>query len=153
MKYRYSFITNSSSSSYIVISNEGKYELENAYEHKPFFINSNQGETEFGWDFTIYRNVYDRINFAYLQAMYVENQDWLGMLDKVIKEHTGASKVINELSLDYGSSNWSYIDHQSCSYEGENIEMFESEEKLKDFLFNSKSYIQGGNDNGDSWYY
>ena len=144
MKIRTSFVTNSSSSSFIVIGNSNKEDLKDAFIDKEFKI---EGCYHFGWDVTKYTSVWDRIAFAYIQAMNIDRRDWITMLEHVIMEHTGASYIINYLSLDYKDGNYSYIDHQSSSIEGENIEMFDSEESLHDFLFNSSSYIQGDNDN------
>ena len=40
---------------------------------------------------------------------------------------------------------WGYIDHQSNN--NENREIFDSEDRLREFMFGN-DYIQGGNDNG-----
>lgn len=48
----------------------------------------------------------------------------------------------NEIYMKYG-----YIDHSSSACEDQNLEMFETEENLKNFLFNNSSYIQNDNDN------
>jgi hypothetical protein len=147
---RFGFVSNSSSSSFIVIANTHMIP-EKLYAGRTLSV-GRDGETEFGWEQRKYHSEYDRINFAYIQAMTAidgdkPNQTWLDMLDKVVKEYTGANKVENLLSKDYNSDTWAYIDHASASYEGENIEMFESEEALKNFLFSNDSYIQGDNDN------
>jgi hypothetical protein len=150
MKVRKGFVSNSSSSSFIVIGN-GALDLDPSVKGYPWENMTERGVTEFGWDTTTYRGVYSRVNFAFLQAMSVKNQEWLDMIEKVIMEHTGATSVQTELSLDYTTPEgkvWGYIDHQSCATEGENTEMFASEEQLKKFMFANDSYIRGGNDNG-----
>jgi vesicle coat complex subunit len=68
------------------------------------------------------------------------------MLDKVIKENSNIKELIYCIG-DYNSKNWGYIDHQSNACESENIEMFENEETLKDFIFGRSSYIHTDNDN------
>jgi hypothetical protein len=66
------------------------------------------------------------------------------MIKRVVFKHTGCHIVQDvENPTEIG-----YIDHQSASYEGENMEMFEDEQTLHDFLFSNNSYIQTGNDNG-----
>ena len=112
-----------------------------------------RGETEFGWDTRVYDNIHDRINFAYLQTGCGENAEYLAMLDKVLRDN-----VQGLIDIQWNiSSAWSsdllapkvhgYIDHQSSWVEGQNLEMFENEQTLKDFIFGMCSYIQGGNDN------
>lgn len=170
MKVRMGFVSNSSSSSFIVIGDSGKLELDNRnYKDKSITL-GNKGETDFGWTRVKYSSVYDRINFAKIQARYMgqktppfisldlENvNDEIGklalidilkgdvtyesILDLIIMQHTGAESVTWELSDE------AYIDHQSAASEGENLEMFNSKEALIRFLFDSESYIQGGNDN------
>jgi hypothetical protein len=64
------------------------------------------------------------------------------MLRKVIKEQTGAKKV----SFSSGSK-WSGIDHQS---QGNSSPAFVNEETLRNLIFNTKSTIYTGNDNGSA---
>jgi len=74
---------------------------------------------------------------------------YMDMLVDTLKNELRCSDVINKLTLDdWDSENHSYIDHQSSASEGQNIEMFESEISLFNFLFSSDSSIQTGNDNG-----
>jgi len=61
----------------------------------------------------------------------------IGMLCKVIEEHTGVAVVVEP-----GRSG--YVDHQS---EGTGLGLFESEERLKQFLFSHGAFVQTGNDN------
>lgn len=154
MKTRLGFVSNSSSSSFVVIAKSDMIPR-GQWKNQPLNVGES-GEREFGWDNKKYTSVYSRINFAYLQAMSVAEYDksseatkhkWLAMLEKVIKEYTGTPSIANLIEMEYGGKYWGYIDHQSCSSEGENTEIFESEESLKNFLFSRDSYIQGGNDN------
>ena len=149
MRCRNGFVANSSSSSFIVINSNGQIENEDLFNGE-VFVADNRGETKFGWENTIYWKMRDKINFAYLQTMYANNQNWLIMLEEVMKDHLGCIDIEWNITTDYNDKDgkiWSYIDHQSNAEEGENTEIFNDEETLRDFLFNPNSYIQGGNDN------
>ena len=61
-------------------------------------------------------------------------------LCRVVKEHTGVELVVRP-----GSSGG--VDHQSG---GVGLEVFESDERLRTFLFSEENYIQTGNDNSPS---
>ena len=149
MKIRKGFVSNSSSSSFIVIGDGPLKEL----KIDGTVIIGQHGETEFGWENTVYDGVWSRINFAYLQA--VDRSEWLEMLEDILKEHLGCTEIVYLINTSYDEKPDSehgpyvrgYIDHQSAACEGSNTEMFESKEKLKQFLFCADSYIQGGNDN------
>lgn len=143
MKLRQDFITNSSSSSYIIINTKDGYETLSATE---IYLIGELGKTEFGWEIENTHDIHSRINFAYIQAHSINNQEWLNMLDKVIKENSNIKELIYCIG-DYNGKNWGYIDHQSNACESENIEMFENEEILKDFIFGKNSYIHTDNDN------
>jgi len=161
MKTRLGFVSNSSSSSFIIIGH-GEYEkgLSDLVPRNEILVVSSQGETEFGWTSCKYRGVFTRINFAYLQTQYVNESTrakWLDMLETAIREEFKCTEVVwlinteyncdENIASEHGKYVWGYIDHQSAASEGQNTEMFENMDTLKRFLFCEDSYVQGGNDN------
>jgi hypothetical protein len=146
MKIRTGFVSNSSSSSFIVINN---YVSEEMLASLPKSIVIGEvGKTQFGWEIEDSYDFESKLNFAVLQARYAENDEWYQMIEEVLSE---AGVVIegNILVKDIDPYDTvAYIDHQSASYEGQNIEMFASKESLRGFLFSDDSYVHTDNDNG-----
>jgi hypothetical protein len=97
---------------------------------------------EFGWEVKAYRDPLTKANYAAVDT--IGNEVLRAMLIEVIKNHTGAKDVIFDISEDYDKSNYSYIDHQSM---GTSLDAFESEQKLKDFIFYPDSVLITDNDN------
>lgn len=94
---------------------------------------------EFGWAWDKFNDAITKANYCAVDA--AEHAEHSHMLAEVLAEHTGAKKIV--FAIDDGS----YIDHDSTGASGE---AFQSPEKLKDFIFNSKSWLFTGNDNDDS---
>lgn len=143
MKKRITFISNSSSSSFVVISDGGLDQLDQLNEEYSLLVPTNKGEYEFGWQQKRYNDFYSKLNFCTLQCLNVwdtKGKDWFEMLKEVVKD-----KLNLDLELDEHTTG--YIDHQSSAYEGSNIEMFDSKHDLIQFLFSSNSYIENDNDN------
>jgi hypothetical protein len=140
MKIRKGFVSNSSSSSFVVIGKKGddSHKVINIIEDGALTLGE-LGHDEFGWGPETIKDVFSRINFAKIQSDY--NKSWFEMLEKVIKEKTGCKTITWQMD------NFAYIDHQSHASEGENIEIFENEKVLKQFLFCFDSLIELDNDN------
>lgn len=143
MKKRLGFVSNSSSSSFIVIGNSNKLD---EISGELYRVGEN-GHTEFGWDIDDIRDIDSRINFCYLQILSTGNKVWKEMLEQVIKENSEVKTIDYLLKDDWEGECCGYIDHQSGAGEGENTEMFDNKEKLKQFIFDSASYIHTDNDN------
>jgi len=90
---------------------------------------------EFGWGPEAYYDAYTKASYIYTDNL--ENTNVLDMLERAIKEVTGATEV---LFVDNGG----YIDHQSC---GTSSNAVVSPETLKRFIFSRQSTLIIDNDN------
>lgn len=136
MKRRNGFVSNSSSSSFIVIGDANLYIPELTVETLRI-PGTFGGEEAFGWQVATYDDLGSRLNFCVLQSE--DNKEYREMLETVLKE------VFTIDSIHYNVDG--YIDHASSAREQENTEMFDSEENLKRFLFSHDSLIENDNDN------
>lgn len=166
MKYRSGFVSNSSSSSFIVIeplTGSISIDKRTVLDGDVLVVDRHTGYGEFGWEQDTHHDFGSKLIFAFCQADYLLNnpyksegthnqgRKWMDMLEKVLKDVLDVKEVVWNITTKYGEETEGrdhvYIDHQSASYEGSNTEMFESEQTLKSFLFNPRSYIETGNDN------
>lgn len=141
---RHLFETNSSSSHSITINNDTNL-FTSILPDKDGNITLEGGE--FGWEVEKYRDALTKSNYC---AVFASGDEKMTeMLKQVISKQTGAKNVIILADTDdYKSKYSSYIDHQSARYEGGAcLEAFESEDNLRNFIFNNKSVLYIDNDN------
>jgi hypothetical protein len=149
MKNRHGFVSNSSSSSFVVIGMTPIVRLEVDDPHD--YQLGSEGECEFGWGPSDIHDVYSRLNFALLQAMLSEKQGIsfaMEMFRDSISEHTNIKEFTNVLTLgwnEHSEKRHGYIDHQSSC--PNNMEIFDSRTMLDAFLFSPDSVIHLDNDN------
>jgi hypothetical protein len=156
MKKRYGFVSNSSSSSFLVVKG-GRYNYLLYAKDNILVVDKDFGTCQFGWGPETIYDAPSKIIFAYLQILYIKEydpgaefkkiaDDCLDMLENVIINNTNVKAIVWDIVInDY--NNFSYIDHASSAAEGQNTEIFDSEDTLKDFIFGSNSYIRLDNDN------
>jgi hypothetical protein len=107
------------------------------------------GVGEFGWTYERFYTAENKIRYLLTQITrgeVPESDDIAGSLREsyssfnllcdVVKAHTGVDIEVLPSS--------GYIDHESV---GVGMELFQDEEKLKQFLFSADSYVETGNDN------
>ena len=129
------FETNSSSSHSVSIADDDKeFVLDTIYPNQHGTITV-RGD-EYGWDWFKHNDAETKASYAAQQ--FANDSDMLEKLEYVIKEQTGAERVIFE-GLDDG-----YVDHESVGI------LPRTARELKNFIFNKNSWLFGGNDNSEA---
>lgn len=155
MKIRNGFVSNSSSSSFIVIR-DTSIKIPKFDTNKLCFPADFPGSTtEFGWGPEEISDFASKVNFAYIQTFYINKEraeKWRYMIESVLIENIDNLEAVEflittEFSSEEANEKWGYIDHQSAACEGSNTEIFDSKEALFNFFFSEDSYIQLDNDN------
>lgn len=167
MKRREGYVSNSSSSSYVVVPREvvddcshDKWtddsviltmfigdrcgEQWNGEKWDGFF---DGGEKEFGWQTEEYHDFESKWNWLVLQAFYdgdeyiTQINDFLHRIDPSFEIDWGKVEKLTE-----GEGGYAYIDHQSVDAKSTFEEI--SPIGIAEWLLNGKCYINNGNDNG-----
>ena len=182
MKNRTDFVSNSSSSSFIVIGdNTQKFNFNDQTIEIP---NSDEGQKEFGWQFEKYDDFWSKLNFCAIQLdqikenykyaeenyknsqedwekrIYKNYKEWYDRLDNMWDTLVDVCRSEFHLNIELKDHDkidhmFAYIDHQSSVTDNDNMEMFDSYDSLYRFLSCSDSYIKCGNDNDEGpedWY-
>lgn len=98
---------------------------------------------EFGWDVREFRSPQIKASYCLTHAKESGgDKRLLPMLTAVLGKATGCEVEFVSAGGEYYE--WGYIDHQSS---GVCAEAFESEETLRDFIFNPDSWLKTDNDN------
>lgn len=140
------FETNSSSSHSVNISTSGDIDTSLIPNDNGVLVIDSKNQ--FGWEQEYHNDASTKAMYAHLQSQYSGNPQHVEMLNKVIRDQTGADEIIflGDIHADWSSNINAYIDHQSAYCEA-GFEPFESEESLRNFIFNKQSYVETDNDN------
>jgi len=179
MKKRHSFVSNSSSSSFVVIperevrkvvlrsAEEVAERRETIRKHLadeialrrrdglPWTGILSDGEKDFGWQTRVYSDISSKWNWMVLQACYGFSDGGYGKKTDEYRKQVDAYlaslgldpidwKELEVVMSDYTME--TSIDHQSIDAEGTFLEICRI--GIAEWLYNSRCFIENGNDNG-----
>lgn len=176
MKTRFDYVSNSSSTSFIVIEKCADINDKRYHYDEPLILPNEYGCCEFGWQDARYDDFLSKLNWCAIilneihqakndtRTFEIDESDaswYTNAKRKMITFCENYDKYVNmligvckkhfnlEIKLNFDEDRlFFYIDHQSGVFEKpENVKMFESEDTLYTFLASPHSYIQCGNDN------
>ena len=138
MKTRNGFVSNSSSSSFVIIAEGGHKELTPPWAMGQVLrLGDTVGTTEFGWGPDTVRGVGSRLNLAWILSE--EDGDRRHELLRAIMDEY---PTVQDVEF---HSTYAYVDHQSLDHMSD--EVFRSDDSLRSFLFYRDSEIHLDNDN------
>ena len=88
MKQRNDFVSNSSSSSFIIINSTNRYAPAVNKDDDPLLIPTYDGNCEFGWGFHKYNGFFDKLNFCALQLIEIRD-----MKDRIVELKSDPGKL------------------------------------------------------------
>ena len=169
MKKRTGFVSNSSSSSFVVIAKKRDKEISIpiTFNNTLMIPRNLSGETDFGSGGGKYSDFDSKLNFLILQALYADDIDYVSFIYQILKQKFGNIDIKNNLRRDFvdfddeddseelDKLHFGFIDHQSIG--GGFLEFFEGSpddvkkslvfrvdslaEKMYNFLFMEDSYL------------
>ena len=141
MKIRTGFVSNSSSSSFVVVGDSKTYDkLDAQIEYGVLNTGGEYGNDEFGWQEETYNDIGSRLNLCMLLARNHTN-DPDAYNDRIL---AAVKQIYPEVEYLIFESD-GYADHQSA--DDMFGEIFASDESLFNFIFCTDSYITTDNDN------